>query len=55
MTYGTTTGKFSFISEPAKSTASRKNGDLRRRGKTASYPIIFIFLLNNPDFENQTK
>ena len=25
------------------SLTSRKNGDLRRRGKTASYPIIFIF------------
>ena len=29
---------------------SQKNGDLRRGGKTASYSIISIFLLNNQDF-----
>ena len=45
----------SFAIRAACQTSRKTGGDLRRRGKIASYSIIFIFLLNNPDFENQTK
>ena len=35
---------------PRSPKPSQKNGDPRRGGKTASYSIIAIFLLNNQDF-----
>ena len=41
-----------FIVQPLSMRSSRKNEDLRRREKTASYSIICIFLLNNRDIEN---